>query len=317
MGFDTLTNATAIGANAVVSESNAIVLGDTGVNQVNVGIGTTTPAHPLHVISNASVTGYFENTNITSEAYALTATSDGTGLGNVGISGSAVHATIQNVGVEGQAQGDSSNLGVWGRATAGSIAYGVYGQGNSASTINYGGYFTASGYYHFPGYSGTAYGLYATAQNAVTLYAGYFNGSVYTTGSYLPSDRKLKNNIEPLTSAIDIITRLNPATYIYNTDEYKYMNLPKGKRYGLIADEIEQVLPNLVAKALQPAEYDRHDKKNPKKLADAVEFNAVNYTELIPILIGAIKEQEKKFEDQRTKMAEMEKEIEKLKSKIK
>lgn len=41
-----LTNATAIGANAVVSESNALILGPNGVN---VGIGTSTPAYPLHV----------------------------------------------------------------------------------------------------------------------------------------------------------------------------------------------------------------------------------------------------------------------------
>jgi len=50
----TLTNATAIGANAVVAESNALVLGSiNGVNgqtvSVNVGIGTTTPAAPLDV----------------------------------------------------------------------------------------------------------------------------------------------------------------------------------------------------------------------------------------------------------------------------
>ncbi len=39
----TLSNATAIGANALVGESNALVLGGTGSNGVTVGIGTTTP----------------------------------------------------------------------------------------------------------------------------------------------------------------------------------------------------------------------------------------------------------------------------------
>jgi hypothetical protein len=44
-----LTNATAIGANAVVSQSNALVLGGTTGNgyAVNVGIGTATPAYRL------------------------------------------------------------------------------------------------------------------------------------------------------------------------------------------------------------------------------------------------------------------------------
>ena len=42
-----LSNSTAIGANAVVSESNALILGGTGANAVNVGIGTATPRSVL------------------------------------------------------------------------------------------------------------------------------------------------------------------------------------------------------------------------------------------------------------------------------
>jgi hypothetical protein len=44
-----ISNATAIGANALVSASNALVLGGTGGDAVNVGIGTTTPQKPLEV----------------------------------------------------------------------------------------------------------------------------------------------------------------------------------------------------------------------------------------------------------------------------
>jgi len=52
-----LTNATAIGANAAVNQSNSLVLGSiNGVNgatdDVNVGIGTTTPDTRLHVVGN-------------------------------------------------------------------------------------------------------------------------------------------------------------------------------------------------------------------------------------------------------------------------
>jgi hypothetical protein len=44
-----LTKATAIGYNAKVATSNSMVLGGTGVNAVNVGIGTTSPQRTLHV----------------------------------------------------------------------------------------------------------------------------------------------------------------------------------------------------------------------------------------------------------------------------
>jgi len=49
LGQENLTNATAIGANAVVSQSNSLVLG----NNANVGIGTETPLFKFHVRTGA------------------------------------------------------------------------------------------------------------------------------------------------------------------------------------------------------------------------------------------------------------------------
>jgi hypothetical protein len=47
-----LTNATAIGYEALVSASNALVLGGTGANAVSVGIGTETPQATLDVVND-------------------------------------------------------------------------------------------------------------------------------------------------------------------------------------------------------------------------------------------------------------------------
>jgi hypothetical protein len=48
-----LTNSTAIGANAVVSESNALILGGTGQYALNVGIGTATPSNVFTIAQGA------------------------------------------------------------------------------------------------------------------------------------------------------------------------------------------------------------------------------------------------------------------------
>ncbi len=50
---DGLSNATAIGAHAVVSASNALVLGGTGAYAVKVGIGTATPSNVLTIAQGA------------------------------------------------------------------------------------------------------------------------------------------------------------------------------------------------------------------------------------------------------------------------
>lgn len=79
-GTNALTNSAAIGANATVGISNAIVLGGTGSNAVSVGIGTPTPSASLHVIGNiiaTSFTGSFSGSignaaTATSASYVLT-----------------------------------------------------------------------------------------------------------------------------------------------------------------------------------------------------------------------------------------------------
>jgi hypothetical protein len=54
-GSNNLTNATAIGYNANVSSNNSMVLGGTGANAVNVGIGTNSPSRTLDVNGNARI----------------------------------------------------------------------------------------------------------------------------------------------------------------------------------------------------------------------------------------------------------------------
>jgi hypothetical protein len=59
-GSATLTNATAIGANASVTQSNSLILG----NGANVGIGTSAPTQNLHVVGNSYITGaYYDSSN--------------------------------------------------------------------------------------------------------------------------------------------------------------------------------------------------------------------------------------------------------------
>ena len=168
--------------------------------------------------------------------------------------------------------------------------------------------------------------MYGTAATG-TAWGGYFVGNVYTTGTYQPSDRKLKNDIQHLKGAVLIINQLNPSVYTYKTNDYKQMHLPDGIHYGLIADEVQQVMPGVVKKTTQPALYENHDEHNGKMLNDKVEFNSVNYTEIIPILVGAIKEQQamieelkmknQKIDQQQQQINELLKEIQLIKEKLK
>jgi len=48
-----------------------------------------------------------------------------------------------------------------------------------------------------------------------------------------------------------------------------------------------------------------HGKNKGQKLSDEVEFNAVNYTEIISILVGAVKEQQKEIDELKLQVAEL------------
>ncbi len=71
-----LTNAIAIGKNATVNISNAMVLGGTGGDKVFVGIGTSSPAAELDVCGSGRITGTFNVGGVLSSSTGIACSSD-------------------------------------------------------------------------------------------------------------------------------------------------------------------------------------------------------------------------------------------------
>ncbi len=256
----------------------------------NIGIGTSTPASKLHIVSNLAQ----PNIDIIKVDYSLNAAYDVKGIR------STAHP------VDGYGYGGYFDGGY----------FGIYAISNNTSgnsgTINAGG-FDANNVGNGTTYgvksnvdgtgTGTKYAVYASANGSGTKYAGYFVGNVYATGTINSSDEKLKENISPLNGSLQTVLSLQPTRYNFRTNEFPQMNLPEGIHYGLIAQEVEKVLPQIVSDNIQPAEYDR---ETHEVIKEEVAFKGVNYTELIPLLIGAIQEQEKKIEELESKINALE-----------
>ncbi len=107
----------------------------------------------------------------------------------------------------------------------------------------------------------------------------YVNGTGYATGGFWASDLRFKKNIKTIDSPMDKINNIRGVSFEWKRSEYQDKGLPEGEHYGVIAQEIEQVLPEIV-------------KEGPDG------DKAVSYTELVPILTEAIKEQQKQLEEQ-------------------
>jgi hypothetical protein len=111
-------------------------------------------------------------------------------------------------------------------------------------------------------------------------------GTIASNGSPITSDVRFKKNIEPVTDALEKVLGLNGVTYEWKTEEYADKGFDKGRHYGVIAQEIEKVLPEVV-KTRQDGS------KN------------VAYTEIIPVLIEAIKAQQKRIEQLQTEVDDL------------
>jgi hypothetical protein len=101
------------------------------------------------------------------------------------------------------------------------------------------------------------------------------------------SDKRLKKNFEILPDAIGKIMQLNG--YYYYWKEGK----DKNKQFGVISQEVQAVLPEITS-------------------IDAEGYISVDYSKLTPLLINAIKEQQKIIEEQKAENESQKKEIESL-----
>jgi len=188
------------------------------------------------------------------------------------------------------------------------LSYMYENYGSAYGTYNYA---YASGYYDY------AYGTFNYAGGGYNVnYASYNSGLTYSTGGYSASDRKLKKNIRNYEGAISDIMQLQPKVYEFDIDKYPTMGLPEVEQLGLVAQELEEVFPNLIQEThnpklqmsernakeqgldyeiITPAEYGEDGELIQEAIVEAgeaVDFKAVNYTALIPVLIKGIQEQQ-------------------------
>jgi hypothetical protein len=184
--------------------------------------------------------------------------------------------------------------GVWGFATVIGDGYriGVRGEAAGGSTANYGVRGISAG----AGPTAAAYGVYGSATcSACDAYAVYAEGDLAYTGNLLDlSDLRFKESLAPLGDALPKLLQLEVVSYEHiQTEGVAHMHLPEGPQVGFVAQQVAEVLPDLVTEAVHPPAGDPLD-RSPD--AEPIRYQALKTIDLIPYLVRAIQEQQAQIE---------------------
>jgi endosialidase-like protein len=100
------------------------------------------------------------------------------------------------------------------------------------------------------------------------------------------SDARLKTNVEPFDPMLDKVSQLQPVHFNWRAAEFPDLNLGASTSFGLIAQDVEKVMPELVTE-------------------DAKGFKAVKYNEIPLMLLQAIRELKAENDSLREELGEL------------
>jgi hypothetical protein len=109
------------------------------------------------------------------------------------------------------------------------------------------------------------------------------NGDVQANNFITVSDARFKDNIETISNASDKLSQLRGVTYNFKQEEIAGRTFDGSDQIGFIAQEVEQVFPELVV---------THENG----------YKGVNYQGLIPVIVEALKDNQAAVEEIETKL---------------
>jgi hypothetical protein len=270
--------------NNLISLSNT---SPTSEFQILYGNGTTASGSNNVTINPA--TGSITTNTIRTTGTGTTAT--GSGVGQIYLNGGTSNLIEYNAnGIAAPTTGTRSvgtKIVLWPQ---------MYDPGNTDYAI---GISSLSLWHSVPSssYAGTptAFRWYAGTTNIATLTG---TGTFSTNGNVIAfaSDKRLKTNIKPIENPLDKVKSLNGFTYNWNDKAKALANYDTEESLvGVFAQEIQEVLPE----AVKLAPFDNDMTGNS---ISGENYLTVQYDKIVPLLIEAIKEQQKQIDELKSKI---------------
>ena len=293
--------------------NNSLVLGSADTTVIdssgNVGIGTTSPAGKLQVGANDSsiildnVYSAASPPTTGNNQYIFRDTNDGSlnfssrpgGGGNYKFwNGATQLAIITNAGNVGIGT-SSPQFGVDLRRGSGANAYFLAAGNNNGTTngILFGQDTTGLSLIWQYGANPITFWTNSSERTRISSTGGFSVGTtsdpgvgaIYATGNITAffSDKRLKTVSGKIENALDKVAKLSGVYYTFNDTAKSFGYDSDEEQVGVIAQEVEAVLPQIV----KAAPFDLDENNNSKS---GENYKTVQYDKLVPLLIEAINE---------------------------
>lgn len=162
------------------------------------------------------------------------------------------------------------------------------------SSANPPGHFFAGFIKTLDGNSFTDYMMWVNGDDADGDYGMFqFKKALIVNGTNYPSDSRLKKDVHPISGALDSIAKINGVTFNWK-DETK----GKGEQIGVIAQDVEKVLPQIVFTGNEG-------------------MKSVDYAKLTPVLVEAVKELKETVDQLKAENEKLSQEVKALKNSAK
>ena len=136
-----------------------------------------------------------------------------------------------------------------------------------------------------------------TAEAAINALAKLdVNGDVYANAFTVSSDIRYKTDVKTIRNALETLLKLRGVKHSWVKEIVNGRTMPSGKTLGVVAQELEQHLPELVS-------------------TDQNGYKSVDYTKITALLIEAVKDQQQLIEKQNSRMDAFEFRLQQLEQK--
>ncbi|MCI0921293.1 tail fiber domain-containing protein [Sphingobacterium rhinopitheci] len=113
-------------------------------------------------------------------------------------------------------------------------------------------------------------------------------------------DPELRLNIKEISNGRELLANLEPIIFDYNVAQFKGLDLPKGKQFGINLNQVKESIPEIVNQESRVVAVSKNTTKT-------ISYEDIDYKSIIPLLVSAVQEQQLEIEKLKSEIEQLKK----------